>query len=387
MAKAKFMNDEFSAKFKGKRKFVAEQMEAIKDYAARDDMQINICPVIQERPSEKKNTEEQITPTHSISKNMEHAVVAIYDNAGIPSFMHRFRKVTNKELFGGNDKTNAAFIIGDEEYDEIYISVYENCEINGKPYSLPMQKPWTGITNDEAARACFSKGEGWHLMTRVEWGLLANLSLRDGTLPHGNTNYGKYHADSEEKGEPIEGSGKTKTGSGLATWTHNHKVTGVHDLCGNVWEMVRGLRIRNGVLEAAKNNDAAMDIDLTLEGDCWEAIRDDEGKIIRISVDDDNICITTDPEIEQDYTGGTRWSDVQINCNSEQLKELALFAGEPNAYCYMDCTDGERLPLCGGGWDDALRAGVFYVDLSYPRSISSACIGFRSAYFRKLKTE
>lgn len=34
MAKAKFMNGEFSAKFKGKRKFVAEQMEAIKDYAA-----------------------------------------------------------------------------------------------------------------------------------------------------------------------------------------------------------------------------------------------------------------------------------------------------------------------------------------------------------------
>lgn len=153
MAKAKFMNGEFSAKFKGKRKFVAEQMEAIKDYAARDDMQINICPVIQERPSEKKNTEEQITPTHFISGNLEHAVVAIYDNAGIPSFMHRFRKVTNKELFGGSDKTNAAFIIGDEEYDEIYISVYENCEINGKPYSLPMQKPWTGITNDEAARA------------------------------------------------------------------------------------------------------------------------------------------------------------------------------------------------------------------------------------------
>ena len=74
------------------------------------------------------------------------------------------------------------------------------------------------------------------MMTRAEWGLLANLSLRDGTLPHGNTNYGKYHADSEEKGESIEGSGKTKTGSGPTTWTHNHKVTGVHDLCGNVWE-------------------------------------------------------------------------------------------------------------------------------------------------------
>ena len=119
MAKAKFMNGEFSAKFKGKRKFVAEQMEAIKDYAARDDMQINICPVIQERPSEKKNTEEQITPTHFISGNLEHAVVAIYDNAGIPSFMHRFRKVTNKELFGGSDKTNACLLYTSDAADEL----------------------------------------------------------------------------------------------------------------------------------------------------------------------------------------------------------------------------------------------------------------------------
>ena len=126
-----------------------------------------------------------------------------------------------------------------------------------------------------------------------------------------------------------------------------------------------------------------MDIDLTLEGDCWEAIRDDEGKIIRISVDDENICITTDLEIEQDYTG-TRWSDVQVNCNSEQLKELALFAGEPDAYCYMDCTDGEYLPICGGYWNIASGAGVFSVYLSIPRSYSGASIGFRSAYYGKL---
>ena len=44
----------FQQSLKGKRKFVAEQMEAIKDYAARDDMQINICPVIQERLPEKE---------------------------------------------------------------------------------------------------------------------------------------------------------------------------------------------------------------------------------------------------------------------------------------------------------------------------------------------
>lgn len=361
-------------------------MEAIKDYAARDDMQINICPVIQERPSEKKNTEEQITPTHFISGNLEHAVVAIYDNAGIPSFMHRFRKVTNKELFGGSDKTNAAFIIGDEEYDEIYISVYGNCEINGKPYSLPMQKPWTGITNDEAARACFSKGEGWHLMTRAEWGLLANLSLKNGTLPHGNTNYGKYHANPEEHGESAGEYGKTKTGSGPATWTHDHTLEGVHDLSGNVWEMVRGLRIKDGQLEMARNNDAALDIDLTLEGDNWEPVRDDSGKSIRVSVSDGGIKFLAESDHEEGYDG-CRWKDVNIDCESETLKELALYPGEPEAYCYIDSTEGEYLPICGGCWGSTSGAGVFGVYLYYPRPYARGYLGFRSAYFRKLKTE
>lgn len=142
-------------------------------------------------------------------------------------------------------------------------------------------------------------------------------------------------------------------------------------------EMTNADKIRN------LSDEELVDLLVWGEGDCWEAIRDDEGKIIRISVDDDNICITTDPEIEQDYTG-TRWSDVQINCNSEQLKELALFAGEPDAYCYMDCTDGERLPICGGSWSSTSIAGVFYVSLFNPRSYSLTSIGFRSAYYGKL---
>lgn len=39
-------------------------------------------------------------------------VVALYDNAGIPSIMRRFTRVTDKELFGGSDKPHPAFIIG-----------------------------------------------------------------------------------------------------------------------------------------------------------------------------------------------------------------------------------------------------------------------------------
>lgn len=308
-------------------------------------------------------------------------VVAIYDNAGIPSFMYRFTRVSNKELFGGSDKPHPAFVIGGEVYDEVFVSVYENCEINGKPYSLPYQKTWTNITNDEAAKACFSKGEGWHLITAPEWGLLANTSLKNGTLPHGNTNGGKYHADPAEHGKTYDGGSETLTGSGPATWTHSHTPEGVHDLCGNIWEMVRGLRIKNGVLQRAKDNDAALDIDLTTEGDGWENILDDSGNPIRVSVDG-SITFTTDTDIEQDYTGDC-WEDVNMDCESEQLKELALYDGEPKAYCYIDSTEGEYFPIRGGYWLNGAIAGVFCTALGSPRSYSDTNFGFRSAYFKK----
>lgn len=312
-------------------------------------------------------------------------VVAIYDDFGIPSIMHRFRKITNKELFGGSDKINPAFIIGDEIVDELYISVYENCNIGGRPCSLPYMKAWTNITNDDAAKACFSKGAGWHMLTAAEWGLLANISLKNGTLPHGNTNAGKYHADASEHGEVYD-SCYTLTGSGPATWTHDHTPTGVHDLCGNHWEMVRGLRLKDGKLQAATNNDAALDIDLAREGDGWQAVADDAGKAIRISVNDDgDIAITSEPEAkdtEHSYDG-CEWGDVNMDCESEQLKELALYPGEPKAYLWADSTSGEYFLFRGGGWNNGSHAGVFFSGFSSARSYVSTYVGFRSAYYVK----
>lgn len=315
---------------------------------------------------------------------MKEETVVIYDNFGIPSIMRKFSKVTNAELFGGSDKPHPAFVIGGEVYDEIYISVYPNCEINGKPYSLPFQKPWASITNDDAAKACFAKGEGWHLMTAAEWGLIANISLKNGTLPHGNTNYGKYHADESEKGITYDGGNKTLTGSGPATWTHNHQTDGVHDLCGNVWEMVRGLRIKDGMLQAAKNNDAAMDIDLSEVSGDWLPITDNEYNAIYASVSDGDITLTTDEDISQDYDG-SRWENVKtdMDCESEQLKALAIYAGEPNAYLYIDSTDGEYFPFRGGIWADGTSAGVFNLNLYFARTSSGTTVGFRSAYYKK----
>ena len=364
--KVKYKIGKLEMEAEGDSSFVNAETKALHDFLVKN--------------SGKASTEiivEKKAPTDGVKEE----TVVIYDDAGIPSVMRKFSRVSDKELFGGSDKPHPAFVIGGEVYDEIYISVYPNCEINGKPYSLPMQKLWTDITNDDATRACFSKGEGWHLMTAAEWGLVANICNKNGTFPHGNTANGKYHADQSECGSVYE-YGKTLAGSGPATWTHNHQPDGIHDLCGNVWEMVRGLRMKDGLLQAATNNDAALDIDLTTESDDWHCVVDNEGEPVRVSVDDGGITFTTDRDAGRDYDGCT-WGAVKMDCESEQITELALYGAEPNAYLYVDSTEGEYFPNRGGSWNSGTGAGVFATGLIDARSFVNTFFGFRSAYFKK----
>lgn len=72
-----------------------------------------------------------------------------------------------------------------------------------------------------------------------------------------------------------------------------------------------------------------------------------------------------------------------MNCDSEQLRALALFAGEEKAGCYVDSTEGEYILFRGGSWDRGGSAGVFDSSLSSPRSLAYGSIGGRSAYFKK----
>lgn len=341
------------------------------------------------RDPEELNTEDvkPLTAPKEVAPGADWDVVAIYDGAGIPSIMHRFRRMSNKELFGGSDKPHPAFIIGGEVYDEIYISVYPNVMINGKPYSLPFQIPAENLTLDDFSKACFSKGEGWHPMTAAEWGFIANLSLKLGTLPHGNTDYGSWHGDHKERGMVAPNGNRTLTGTGPKTWTHDHTKTGVSDLCGNIWEMVAGLRIKNGVLMVAENNDAALpETNLTQCGDDWKLLTDDKGAPVYVSAQGGKITFTTVLSAAGGLTG-CKWGEVEMECKSEMLKEYALFAGEEEAYCYIDATEGEYIPSRGCYWGIGSFASVFCLRLADQRSSSSLVIGGRSAFFKKLKAE
>ncbi len=303
--------------------------------------------------------------------------VVVFDNAGLPSIMVKFtRKPDVKPI-------HPMFIIGGEVYDEIFISKYKNCIINGMAYSLPMQKPATNITLEDAEKACFSKGEGWHLMTAVERGFLAQYCLDNDTLPHGNTSCGKYHANPEETCQTYDGY-RMLTGSGPETWSHDHTVFGVDGLCGDIWEWFRGLRLMNGQLQIANNNDAAMDIDLSGNSPHWIPVEIGEDSIY-LTIEEGTVRFTTEEPDNSNYDG-CRWEEVKYDFEiPEILKNLGLFNGEPKAYIFVD-TDGERLPVCGGRWFSASGAGVFYVGLVLARSYSDGHLGFRSAYYRKQKT-
>lgn len=309
--------------------------------------------------------------------------VVVFDNEGIPSIMVRFNKCTNADLFkGGSNQTHPAFIIDGKEVDRIYIAKYPCTLINGKPYSLPFAKPATNIDFDEAARACFSKGAGWHLLTAAEYALVALESEKNGTPPRGNTNLGASHSNPEEKGVRCDGGYKTATGSGPSTWAHDHTSYGVYDLCGNVWEWVNGLRLMDGRIEVIENNNAANPVDVGAASPLWKPVLCG-GEPTRFIVDDEGIRLTAAGEDCTDWDG-CAWKDLRRDIEPpELLKALALCPeNEVNkdSFLYVD-TNGERLPLRGGDWLDSSRAGVFALNLNSLRSGVHAHIGFRSAFY------
>lgn len=138
---------------------------------------------------------------------VDHNNVVIFDDRGIPSIMCRFVRPKDTE------EVPAVFKIGDKVADAIYISKYPNIVIDGRAYSMPMADPTVNITFDGAVQACRCKGLGWHLMTAVEYEYLLNQSREKGTMPHGNTDWGKDYYHNDEQGK-VSNLGRTYTGTG-----------------------------------------------------------------------------------------------------------------------------------------------------------------------------
>ena len=186
----------------------------------------------------------------------------IYDNAGMPSIMVKIPKMTYKQLgMGESAAVHPAFIVNGQEVDAIYISKYQNIVQDGRAYSLGGVDPAASLDMDHARQYCEAKGEGWHLMTRMEWGLIQRMCEAAGFVPKGNNNYGRHDSESFYKAIPTYMSGdkigRVATGTGPLTWYHDNSPSGISGLTGNVWEWMGAVRSVYGEIQFLVNNNGA----------------------------------------------------------------------------------------------------------------------------------
>lgn len=327
--------------------------------------------------------------------------VVLLDDLGLPSVYVPINKLKNSEIIsGGSENVHPAFSVDGVEKSRFLYSKYQNVVINGRAYSLSHRDPKTYINWDAARQACEAKGTGFHLATVAEWAAIALLTRKMGTMPHGNNNYGKDSSYTYEKGQEAakdgDKTGRCFTGSGPATWGHDHTMFGIQDLNGNVWEWNAGLRLNEGEIQIIPYNNAALgsDCDMSSTSTLWKAIKNDgsivePGTAATLKYDyvSNNIQLTTGITSAQDAGRGGSYSAMTLASGltaPELAKALILYPDEPGGdyggdYHWMN-NSGERLPFCGGGWGIGAIAGVFALLLDYPRSYAASDIGFRSAY-------
>ena len=344
----------------------------------------------------------------------------LYDDMGLPSFMVRIPKFKISDVIaGGSDTTHPAFIVNGVEVPEIFISKYQNIVEGDRAYSLPGQDPKAYVTFDQAKEYCENKGKGWHLMSNAEWAAISLWCQKNGFLPRGNTSYGKHHTYTHEHGvvtytygDPVT-NGRVATGSGPVSWAHDNSPDGIFDLCGNVWEWVSGLRLKNGQIQVIPNNNSAAGVDEGATSTLWKGISTagaliDQGASGGLYFDASSAGDSTQTShsvggapvlntsrSNPQYTGGDTDSGYGYSyCMfdtlaaksgvsvPELLRVLGLmpledYDGEGGFYLR---NYGERLPLRGGRWMNASTAGVCALYLYEARALSNSNVGFRAAF-------
>lgn len=328
--------------------------------------------------------------------------VVLLDDIGLPSIYVRIPKGKNSELVTGlSQNVHPAFSVDGVEKTSFYYSKYQNIIEQGRAYSLAHRDPKVSVNFDTARAACEAKGMGFHMSTLAEWAYIALWCRKNGTMPHGNNNYGKDSTYTYEHGEESskdgDNTGRCFTGSGPATWGHDWTKYGIQDLNGNVWEWNNGMRLVDGEIQIIPYNNAAMgaECDVSSTSTLWKAILAD-GSLVEpgtsgtlkwdwvsshIQLTNGSLAYTTNTGIGGSYSAMTLAAGLTA---PELAKVLLLYPDEPSGdyggdYHWFNPTD-ERLPLCGGRWDNGASAGVFDVYLGDLRSFAVSGIGFRSAF-------
>lgn len=334
--------------------------------------------------------------------------VAIFDDVGIPSIMVRIPKMYSKDLIAGvtDNEVHPAFIVDDKIKEEVYVSKYLNIVKGDRAYSLAAQDPAVNINFDTALQKCRNKGNGWGLKPFSLWSAIALWCKKNGTMPHGNNNYGADVSNPWERGIQTNASNgqtnRTATGSGSVTWYHDHTMFGIADLNGNVWDWCAGMRLVHGEIQIIPYaNCMRATCDMSDGSTEWKAIMPD-GSLVNPGTSGTlkydfvssqvQLCttITNTTGDESASTGSNATFETMTKASGisdapQILKELGLFPADASGYegdhFYINNGANERFPIRGGSWRIGALVGVFCTHLCDPRSSYYTSRGFRSAFY------
>lgn len=329
----------------------------------------------------------------------------IYDAQGNPNVMVVIPRFNIEDLgltaLNLGTGTHPAFITNGVPRGEILIAKYlasaggSSCAVVGGV------QPLTSVNYDQAKARCTGKGVNWHMMSVHEWAAIALWSLANGTVPRGNTNYGRSHekkwetARRSDNGAPgdVSGSGRTDTGKGPSTWNHDHTNFGVCDLVGNVWEWLDQFKLDDGqIITTLDNNPAVAEANWHKHAAYFDSPTDNQtgagiagAPILSNAVTKRNGPMNDDSN-DYPYLTASNFAAITKAVSyvpNELLRKLLIESATTDTvggYIYAR-NYGDRFLFRGGRWINGTDAGLGALSLNYQRSYADSTIGFRPALF------
>ena len=183
-----------------------------------------------------------------------------YTTSGQPCYFHVIPKLRWQDLLPGQELgtgVHEAFLRDGVERKELLIGMYQSHLISGEEVSQPRRTPRRSASYDNHRSS--AQAGGFDIMSVWEWSVIALWCVANGYQPRGNTNNGQSHSHPHERGIINDSIDNVDTGTGPIGWRHNDHPNGISDLVGNVWEWLRDMKMVDGRILLAPDNQPALD--------------------------------------------------------------------------------------------------------------------------------